>query len=118
MLSYRSATRAKPAACPVCPYCRQPTDNIRYGVRFTPMQVRIIDELAKSNGMTARQLAAIIHGDSNEWNKIRSHIHDIRAKLIGTSWQIGRPMGMKWGSYVIGERGVNGIPTGGGTHGI
>jgi hypothetical protein len=116
MLSYRSAARPKDEAPPICPYCRQTMDDVRYGVRFTPMQVRVVDELAKSSGMTARQLAGVIYGDTDKWYKIRSHIHDIRAKLANTTWQIGRPMGMKWGSYVIGKRGVNGTPAGGGTY--
>ena len=104
MLSYRTAARPKPI--PVCPYCQQKLGTVRYGVRWTRIQVSILDLLQRMPaGMTAKELANAVYSDENKWHRIVEHIYMIRDKLLETTWQISRPMGMKYGRYVLGRRG-------------
>jgi hypothetical protein len=104
MLSYRSAARPKPI--PVCPYCQQKLGQVRYGIKWTATEIQILDILtdAPPDGLKARELAAIIIGDGDKWYRIRSHIYNIRAKLAETDWEIGRPMGQKFGRYMLRRR--------------
>jgi uncharacterized protein YbaR (Trm112 family) len=106
MLSYRSAARPKDEAPHVCPYCQQKLGAVRYGVRWTRIQVGILDLLDRMPaGMTARELAGAIYNDESKWHRIVEHIYMMRDKLLDTTWQISRPMGMKYGRYVLGRRG-------------
>lgn len=106
MLSYRTAARPKDEAPHVCPYCRQKLGAVRYGVRWTRRQVSILDLLERMPaGMTAKEIAFAMYNDESKWHNIVVHIYGMRDKLLETTWDISRPMGMRYGRYVLGRRG-------------
>ena len=70
----------------VCPHCGQPLPETRFGVRLTPLKVRIFDLIrrAGSEGITYAEINAIVFDGRASRHTVKAHVQQIRDLLAGT----------------------------------
>ena len=88
----------------VCQCCGQSVENVREGVRLTPLKARIFDLIKARPGITQGELCWIVYGvnaQAGQWT-IGAHVHQIRNLLKGTGVIV---QGVPHNGYSVRERG-------------
>lgn len=89
-----------------CPHCGQHMpSNIRYGVRLSPMKLRMFDAIKRNPGITQRQINDICYpGKKITKNTISAHVGQINDLYAHTNIKI---VGYQYSGYRI-----EGLPRG------
>ena len=86
----------------VCQCCGQSIENVREGVRLTPLKARIFDLIKARPGITQEELCWIVYGVNAQAGQIGGHVHQIRNLLKGTGVIV---QGVPHNGYSVRERG-------------
>jgi hypothetical protein len=73
-----------------CPHCRQPLGEVRLGVRFPALKVRMFDliEGAGADGIDTLDLIDIAFDGQSTIQNIHNHVKQMNDMLNGTEWRI------------------------------
>ena len=74
----------------VCECCGQPLQDVREGIRLTPLKARIFDLIKARPGISRKQLCELIYHSVSEASMftIGSHVKQIREKFDMTTTTI------------------------------
>jgi hypothetical protein len=74
------------------PILYQPTDDVRLGVRLTPLKAAIVDRIKAAGdiGVSSDEIIADLYRDRRpvHRNTIKSHTDQINTLLAGGNWRI------------------------------
>jgi hypothetical protein len=83
----------------VCPRCHQSVDDIRLGVRLTPLKAALFDRIKAAGdiGISTTEIIQEVYRDRSPIKEtaIKSHVNQINDLLAGTEWRI-RSDGRRW----------------------
>lgn len=70
----------------ICECCGQSLQDVRGGVKLTPLKARIYDLIKGRPGITRKELCELIYGTVSEGRMftIGSHVKQIRDKFVAT----------------------------------
>jgi hypothetical protein len=75
-----------------CPRCHQSVDDIRLGVRLTPLKASLFDRIKAAGdiGISTTQIIQEVYRDRSliKDTTIKSHVNQINDLLAGTEWRI------------------------------
>jgi hypothetical protein len=76
----------------VCPRCHQSVDDIRLGVRLTPLKASLFDRIKAAGdiGISTTEIIQAVYRDRSPIKEtaIKSHVNQINDLLAGTEWRI------------------------------
>jgi hypothetical protein len=76
----------------VCPRCHQSVDDIRLGVRLTPLKAALFDRIKAAGdiGISTTEIIQEVYRDRSPIKEtaIKSHVNQINDLLAGTEWRI------------------------------
>jgi hypothetical protein len=75
-----------------CPYCHRPINEVRLGVRLTPLKAAILDRIKASGdiGITTSEIIGEVYRDRSPINcsTIKAHTGQINDLILETGWKI------------------------------
>jgi hypothetical protein len=75
-----------------CPHCHQSVDNLRLGVRLTPLKTAIVDRIKAAGdiGVTTTEIVNDLYRNRSfvKSTTIKAHVSQINDLLAGTIWHI------------------------------
>jgi len=76
----------------VCPRCHQSVDEIRLGVRLTPLKAALFDRIKAAGdiSISTTEIIQEVYRDRSpiKDTAVKSHVNQINDLLAGTEWRI------------------------------